>query len=963
MFARWAWHHSPATKKRQRDDEFASRAIVLALLIGGVAVVFWQQLVEAAVFIGESDRLNTYLNMRLAEYDALRTYGRVPAWNPTIFGGFSVAALHWMNPGTDPIAFFLQLFPRGRVYQALGYVSIALVLAACATAYFYIRDLTGARIPAAIAGLCYGLSVFGIHRIAQIDNAYLTLVLLPAAMLAIRRIRAGNLIRPFVGLTLSISALAFWGFLQEVAYAFCFLAAYALYRAARSWRSAPRATLRVLIVVGASFVVCLLFAAPRLITVGAEFFRLSRASGHFHHPGYQEFLRFFHEGIYGRYFAESRLISNSLNLHEGLQLVSSTTVALFVCFGVLRPTIRLEFVAGLLLFAMIFAIGPVYHLPPVASWPSKESINIALFLFLLGFGTAFAKLVPATPRPTDTTFHLIALIVLLVLILVPEAFHAVYLMFGRSDFSHTRLSILVLLPLCSLFAIYLAELKSLRIGAARAWSGSPRALMAALSIIVVAAVVSWVIHSPVLDELMRKIMNPPAASQQHSRDLIVPLIAMKVILTAAILAAVLACLFRLPSSTFDGRIAATIAVATFAFVETVTYAHFKVNGSQNWTYPVPFGSLSYMDVAPSVMRPPSEEKLKVFAEKVEAENFRSMLVTEQSFYAGPLTPHISQFWRARLAGGYGTGVPERLAGLPWPEGVSTLGAIELWTGLATNPHLLSLLNVKHLVFVTPDLYFDTAPENSEKSIPAGGATAIQGEVVNIDDISFGLVRNSVGPLPRHFLVPSVTGVREIPRLQGDAFEAQARPASENQDDASASAVFKRGITELTWNSLAEDFLGTQGFDTSGSLDVAYRADVIDIGVTPSAGNRFLVINERYHPNWRARAQAEDIPIFPTNAVMMGVRIPAYIDRIQLRFDGMLIPLVPALRIEANTSWQSMVIDLVMVTAPKPPGSRQLISPLTAVLEMAPAKVLHGAVRLHGLASSPTPETHVREAWA
>jgi hypothetical protein len=115
--------------------------------VGGVAVVFWQQLLGAAVFIGESDRLNTYLNMRLAEYDALRTYGRVPAWNPTMFGGFSVAALHWMNPGTDPIAFFLQLFPRDHVYQALGYVSIVLVLAACTTAYFYIRDLTGVRIP------------------------------------------------------------------------------------------------------------------------------------------------------------------------------------------------------------------------------------------------------------------------------------------------------------------------------------------------------------------------------------------------------------------------------------------------------------------------------------------------------------------------------------------------------------------------------------------------------------------------------------------------------------------------------------------------------------------------------------------------------------------------------------------------------------------------------------------------
>ena len=57
----------------------------------------------------------------------------------------------------------------------------------------------------------------------------------------------------------------------------------------------------------------------------------------------------------------------------------------------------------------------------------------------------------------------------------------------------------------------------------------------------------------------------------------------------------------------------------------------------------------------------------------------------------------------------------------------------------------------------------------------------------------------------------------------------------------------------------------------------------------------------------------------------------------------------------------IAIDLVMVTAPKPPGSRQSISPPAAVLEIAPAKVLQGAVRLHGLASSPTPETQVRVA--
>src|SRR3982075_3305839 len=78
---------------------------------------------------------------------------------------------------------------------------------------------------------------------------------------------------------------------------------------------------------------------------------------------------------------------------------------------------------------------------------------------------------------------------------------------------------------------------------------------------------------------------------------------------------------------------------------------------------------------------------------------------------------------------------------------------------------------------------------------------------------------------------------------------------------------------------------------------------------------------------------------------------------------MTMPLVPDTRTEAKTSLQSIEIDFVIVTAPKPPGSRQLISPAAAVLEMAPAKVLQGAVRLHGLASSPTPETHVRVACA
>src|SRR6266404_5273471 len=79
---------------------------------------------------------------------------------------------------------------------------------------------------------------------------------------------------------------------------------------------------------------------------------------------------------------------------------------------------------------------------------------------------------------------------------------------------------------------------------------------------------------------------------------------------------------------------------------------------------------------------------------------------------------------------------------------------------------------------------------------------------------------------------------------------------------------------------------------------------------------------------------------------------------------MMIPLTPDDRTDATMPPPpSIVIDLVIVTAPKPPGSRASISPGDAVFEMAPAKVLQGAVRLHGLTSSPTPDTQVRVACA
>jgi hypothetical protein len=874
----WRWRPWAVSKSPEHSGDLSS-FIVIAVLAGGVALVFHDQLIGSAVFIGESDRLNSYLNMRLAEYDALRTHGRVPAWNPTMFAGFSVPALHWMYPGTDPVAYLLQLFARDLVYVVLGYVSIALVLAACATAYLYIRDLTGTRVSAAVAALCYGLSVFAVHRFAQVDNALLTLVLLPAAMLAIRRVRTDNLVLPFVGLTLSMSALAFWGFLQEVAYAFCFLAAYALCRAATARAGGPRAVLAVLIAFGIAALVALLLAAPRLITLVSELAELERMSAS-HYAGYPELLRFFHEGIYGRYFGEGRSIGNSLNLHEGLQLLSSTTVVLLVCLGVLRPSTRLQLVAGSLLVAMLVALVPMRRVPiPGVSQELSHIALIGLIVATIALIAVLRGLLPPAPHPTDTAFHLVALVSILFLILVPEGYDAIHTAFARMDFTHSRLSILAVLPLCSLFAIYLAELRTLRFRAAAA-AATSAGTAAMLLVLLGAALLSWLIHGPVLDRLFASTSFQLNAYPGLS---VVPIVAAKVVLTAVILAALLAGLLCYRHHSFDGRIAATVVVATFAVVETVTYAHFKVNGSHTWTYPAPFDTFNYMNVPPAVMRPPTDAKLKALAEKLEAEDFRSALLTRPSMFSGAMTSHISQFWRTRMIGGYGTGVPKRLADLPWPEGVLSLRMIELRTSSHVNPELLALLNVKYLVVATAALYFDAPSERATAaSAPVPGDAIEPDEVANIDGIAFGLIRNPVAAVPRHFLVERVTGVTEPPRLRDAAIGAPAHPAGESLH--AAFALVHERIERLTRHSLAEKLPGSQTFDASGPLDVAYRADIIEVRVAPSDRDRFLVINERYHTKWRARAESGDIPIHPTNAVMMGVRIPAKLDRIELRFE-------------------------------------------------------------------------------
>ena len=882
---------APTASVSKIDPQYRWSIVVLFLLCA-VCFVFWPQIIGAGVFIGESDRLNSYLNIRLAEYDALIQFGRVPDWDSRMFGGFSLAALHWMNPGRDPIPYLLQFLSRDNIFWALGFTPILLIVAACLTSFLYIRTVINADAGACVGALAYGFSVFSLHRAAQVDNAELTVVLLPLGLLCLRRTTRNTLAGPFAGLALVMTALAFWGFLQEVAYTFVFFGVYALYRSALLARQDNRSWLAPVVVMAAASTVALVFSAPRLITIGHEVGLLRRATTQ-NYYGYDQILRFFHEGIYGRYFEEGRLLGHGMNLSEGLQLVSSSALSLFVCIGIARPRSYAEIIGAVLFYAIFLVMMPAPGHVAGTLHISVELYRLIFFGSIL-FGLAYLyirhgsfridsaqrPLVPPRPRPEDTTFHLFSLTGVLFLILIPEGTEAVHYLFGRADFTHTRLSLLMLLPLCSLFATYLTELKTLPIftRVKKRHTGLYVPLL-----VIFSAGVAYAIYGPLFDWLLPydivKIFF-------LSGNELLPSAIAQLAATAALLGGLAVLLTRRRLRNTNVATMATIAIGVFVIVEILLYAHLRMAGPQTWTYPVPFRGFNYLNVGPSVLRPPDEAKLAAYNRVFETEKYRIVSLSDNTHYTGTNIPHIAQFWKARSIGGYGTGVAERLTRLPWPPGVQTLRTIDFLSTRGLDESifaLLAFLNVKYLLSLTSDVYFNFPSLGTTTDIPAiqiGGVKhALQSS--DIGGLRFNFLTNPIEVLPRHFFAEQTIGSADAPM-----------PTSHPHWGPSPVGgigflhIFVNQTDDLRHKSYVEGLnVGkVTAYDTSGQLDVIYRGDRIDVSIIPSTRERFLVINQTLNPNWAAYAGSRTLAVLPTNAVMSGVQIPPQTDHIQLRFE-------------------------------------------------------------------------------
>ena len=66
-------------------------------------------------------------------------------------------------------------------------------------------------------------------------------------------------------------------------------------------------------------------------------------------------------------------------------------------------------------------------------------------------------------------------------------------------------------------------------------------------------------------------------------------------------------------------------------------------------------------------------------------------------------------------------------------------------------------------------------------------------------------------------------------------------------------------------------------------EARFDYDRVSVRVEPAPEVRFLVLNERYYPGWRATVDGRTAEIYPTNLVMRGMLVPAGATLVELRF--------------------------------------------------------------------------------
>lgn len=797
-------------------------AVALAVLAALVASVYRDHLTGRSLFLGNFDRLGSFLNTLLVQAEGWRT-GHFSAWDDTMLMGRNIFALPFTYPNL--LNWLVSVFPRSDFYWIAGDISIGLLVLAGWSAYLFIQDFVPDRFAAFVGAALYQFSALAVLKVSQNDMSFAVLIQLPVLLWLVRGLSTENWRWRYVALCLVLAHLIFFCFLQKVAYALLLLGIYTCYLAA------SRRSLGLFAVVVAAGMTAVIAAFPRVYGIAQEMGQLQRQIGpnvdmHNFDAVYPwqnistvDALRWFNDGLFGRYFGEKNALNNSINITEGMLMFTGTLVPFLLLAGLFRWDGR---------WFAIFRRG-----------------HRELLLFYGVIALVFA------------------------VILSKDVYHIFFDLFLRMDFTHSRIVIAGIPLICALVATRLAQFRPnlppcppvRRLGIAaggfaiaaglqiflqrwplrhslevplaltNSWADLGHLLGAATSRLAGAAVPAWTNQGRVLAWLL-----PSAVSQ--------------VLLSALFAAFFLGGLWavrRQPA----WRQLGYLSLGFFLVAGSWNFANFQVNGVQVHTVR-PFADSNSYAAAPGEFHLPSRRELASVRARLEADAYRTVpfASTEQL----PLfsEPHLGALWQLRQVGGYSSGLPQRLAALPWPPvalGLRTLTFGSFATAGSLPWHLLAFLNVKYAVKATQAFY---------KNLPdASGVPPLE------------ITASPYPVVPRVFLARHA---RVVPDREA------ARSAI--TFGSGAEAQFIDPVAE----TVVEAPVPLAGLDGDGDVRSVFAGDLIELDLPPSLRPRLVVLNELYHPSWVAVAQGRRLPVIPANLVMRAVVVPPGIGHVEMRFE-------------------------------------------------------------------------------
>lgn len=888
-------------------------ALLICALIG--VWIFRNHLWGETNYLGNFDRLNALLNAQYYMLESIREHGLPEAWCDQIFLGVNLFGLPYVSP--DPLLLLLAWFPKKYFIWYSGILSCILFIFAGWSAYYFIRDLGLRVLPALVGALLYELSYCSVFIVSNM-TAFAILIFLPLILVCLRVGSEKKKISAFVVLTLLLVYLCQFGHLQFTLYAFVEATLYAVLLALTTKSSRP-----VKICLAAEFI-AVVASVPRLVTVANEMALSGRGTPMSFADTYRfvgvyprEWLRWVCGGIFGRYPSEAADLGNSINLSEGMWIYTSTFAALLLVLGVIRSGGKWFGLVRQVNWNVRFHVFAFCIAMAVVLWPGARFLCYSFFLhlnilhprvivmalisFVFIVSYLLDQMIPQSPA-FDSKQRLLGLCAALAFgyglfwggeklserAIVPDKIplelspwiHITksfqFMINGSSQpsslespenlraFAADERNVVVEWDPVFGAKDYEVEavlnntkVAKLRVGATRIVSSGLdknagyRFIVRAASGDLFSEPTAAVSITPIQSSDIKRISDPRRflTTWISSKEL------MKIGWSTLGLLFLISLMYFAKNKSLV-RWFCRHAIGFAMVFQAASFADFQINGPHVKSTR-PFDHDNFYSANGEDYRVPAADTLKQFHDRLEVEKFRSIVVCNPSLVPEASAGYFAMFWKLRITEGYVSGVPERLKCLPWPPGSLAYRTVQFTSASSLPWPLLSLLNVKHALMAT-GAWHRNALFNSERGL------------CDVLPSDINIWSNPLTPTPREFFAETVMSVPTANAAVANLFP---------------NGVDTNKIPDVTAVSFAEQWLGgATRFAASGRPDARYRGGVVEVNFSKLDEPRFLVLNELYHPDWRAYIGKNSVPIYPTNAFMRGVVVPKGATKVTFKFE-------------------------------------------------------------------------------